>query len=161
MKKKAVIAALTAALNRSLEVIEASARDAHAAATHEEAKPENDKDTRALEAGYLAGAQRARAAELKRALDALAAMQPPDEAPEGPVRPLSLVTLHEESTGQTQRVFLCPYGAGVTLEGPEGPIQVVTLKAPLGAALIDQSVDEEVQVELGGRRRVLTILSIA
>src|SRR5438105_1526107 len=49
----------------------AAQRDAQKAATHEEAKPENDKDTRALEQSYLARGQAERVLALERSDNAL------------------------------------------------------------------------------------------
>src|SRR4029079_11978947 len=69
--KKALIASLCEQLAEKQRTIEVAAEAAREAATHEESKPENDKDTRALEASYLAGAQAARARELKAVLNAL------------------------------------------------------------------------------------------
>ena len=62
--KKALVATLVEKLDNELANMKRAAKDAREAATHEEAKPENDKDTRALEASYLAGAQAARVREL-------------------------------------------------------------------------------------------------
>lgn len=52
---------LIAALERTLELLERAHADAAEGATHEEAKPEDDKDTRALEQSYLARGQAQRA----------------------------------------------------------------------------------------------------
>ena len=57
-------------MHREVEVLTAAARSTHEAATHEENKAENDKDTRAIEAGYLAGAQADRVRELQGAITA-------------------------------------------------------------------------------------------
>ena len=68
MTKAALKAELIAALTVALD----TARRAHAAAiegaTHAEAKPENDKDTRGLEQSYLARGQAQRVAELEAGL---------------------------------------------------------------------------------------------
>lgn len=161
MTKSEVVNALRAELEHALEVIEASARDAHAAATHPDAKPENDKDTRSVESSYLAGAQAQRAMELSRAMETLASIPVSDDGPDGPVRALSLVTLEDEASGQTQRVLVSPAGAGVTLETPDGKVQVVTTRSPIGAALMGQEVGAEVVVDLGGRKRTLSVVAVA
>src|SRR5271170_3871202 len=63
--KRALVAELRADVARSIAVLTRAAGEARVAATHEEAKPENDKDTRAVEAAYLAGAQADRARDLE------------------------------------------------------------------------------------------------
>jgi hypothetical protein len=50
-------AELVTILEGTLAGLERAHADARAGATHEEAKPENDKDTRALEQSYLARGQ--------------------------------------------------------------------------------------------------------
>ena len=62
--KPALKAELLALLGAHLETLERAHRAACEGATHEEAKPENDKDTRALEQSYLARGQAARIDEL-------------------------------------------------------------------------------------------------
>src|SRR5258707_8534043 len=69
--KRAIVVAIQEQLAAEIAVLTRAARDAHEAATHEEAKPENDKDTRSVEAAYLAGAQAERARDLERTASAL------------------------------------------------------------------------------------------
>src|SRR5579871_2411359 len=59
---------LLARLETDLETLERALRATRAGATHEEAKPENDKDTRALEQSYLARGQALRVEELRAAV---------------------------------------------------------------------------------------------
>src|SRR5271163_799711 len=61
-------------LAADLEVRERAHKAALEGATHEEAKPENDKDTRALEQSYLARGQAARIQELREGLTAVEAL---------------------------------------------------------------------------------------
>lgn len=69
--KSAVVAAVLAKLEQELAQLRLSAKAAESAATDEESKPENEYDTRALEASYLAEAQLQRVAALERAVKAL------------------------------------------------------------------------------------------
>ena len=69
--KKNLNAELVAMLEGTLATLEAAHADARAGATHEQAKPENDKDTRALEQSYLARGQAMRIETLKAGLSAL------------------------------------------------------------------------------------------
>src|SRR6185312_1477108 len=66
--KKRLIEAFMAQLESDLIAMKESARATHEAATHEESKPENEYDTRGLEAAYLAGAQAKRAGEIDEVL---------------------------------------------------------------------------------------------
>ena len=64
-EKQAIVDAIRAVLEQEIANLTAAALATREGATHEDAKPENDKDTRAVEAGYLAGAQAKRVRELE------------------------------------------------------------------------------------------------
>jgi transcription elongation GreA/GreB family factor len=131
----------------------AAARAAHRAAvegaTHAEARPENDKDTRGLEQSYLARGHAQRVGELEHALAQLAAWEPRAFVDE----PVTLGALVRVAEAGRERVFLLAgYGGGATL----GDVTVLTPTAPLGRALLGRSADDD--LELGARQ--LTILAI-
>jgi NADH dehydrogenase/NADH:ubiquinone oxidoreductase subunit G len=151
--KTHAIDALRAAIARDLAALEAAALAAHEAATHPEAKPENDKDTRALEAGYLAGAQSARAAEVKRALA---------ELERAPSASFTLYTLCEQAAGKAQHsvVLLSPWGGGSKVVVDGVVVAVVSPHSPLGAALAGRRTGDVLELELGPRRRELEVLDI-
>src|SRR6188768_3098485 len=105
--------ALLAKLEGELTTMRRAAKDAREAATHEEAKPENDKDTRALEASYLAGAQAARVREIEVAMKGIEGMRLLDLAGGKPIQASAIVTLEDEE-GDRTTFFLAPYGGGTT-----------------------------------------------
>jgi transcription elongation GreA/GreB family factor len=150
--KERAIAALRASLAADLAALDAAARAAHDAATHPEAKPENDKDTRALEAGYLAGAQSARAAEVKRALTGIE---------RAPTSAFTLLTVQEHSRGTDVRttMLLAPAGGGQKVVVEDVVVAVVTPQSPLGAALVARGAGDVVEVEAGGRVRTLVVVA--
>src|ERR1035438_3932154 len=75
LEKTALKAQLVAALAADLVLRERAYRSAREAATHEEAKPENDKDTRALEQSYLARGEALRIEELRSSLAGVGALR--------------------------------------------------------------------------------------
>src|ERR1044071_8171647 len=91
-----------------------AAYDAARAATHEEAKPENDKDTRALEASYLAAGQAERVRELESAGKMIRGLSIRELAEDAPIQASSVVTL-EDDDGARSIFFMAPYGGGTTL----------------------------------------------
>lgn len=137
-----------------------AATRAHAAAIegafHEEAKPENDKDTRGLEQSYLARGQAQRVAELEAAVAAVSALALRTFGPGDPAALSALVTLDDD--GEPKRLFLAPAGGGSALAGD---VQVVTPSSPLGRAVLGKRVDDEVELRLPGKLRTLTVLAIA
>jgi transcription elongation GreA/GreB family factor len=155
-------ATLRAELMTRLGEMLANARAAHAAAvegaTHGEAKPENDKDTRGLEQSYIARGQAARVVELEHALaliDKLPFAPWPDDAP---IAAGALVTAREGT--RQQRYFIAGAGGGEVLAG--GTVQVVTPSSPLGRALCGKRVSDEAELRgPGGAARELTIDDVA
>jgi transcription elongation GreA/GreB family factor len=143
-------------LAADLATRERAHRAAREGATHEEAKPENDKDTRALEASYLARGEARRVEELKVSLAEVQSM------PLGALRagdPAALGALvRAEENGEAIVLWLAPYGGGSRLA--EGTVQIVTPKSPLGRAIIGKRAGEECEVRLAGRNRLLVIESV-
>jgi transcription elongation GreA/GreB family factor len=153
MDKAALKAELVENLLRALEQARAAHASAVEGATHDEARPENDKDTRGLEQSYLARGQAQRVAELEAAVsDASAlALRRCDRGGMG-----ALVTIEDD--GEERVYFIAPHGGGTVLAGS---VQVVTPSSPLGRALAGKRVDDEIELELRGKKRTLTVASIS
>ena len=146
--------ALKTALLALLEGQLATARAAHAAAAegafHEEAKPENDKDTRGLEQSYLARGQAARVAELEHAIVTVTALT---TATSTRVALGALVTIDED--GNERTLYIAPAGGGLSLA--DGAVTVITPASPIGRALLGKVVDDDAEVG----KRTLSITAIA
>jgi transcription elongation GreA/GreB family factor len=154
LDKKALKAELLAVLEKTLATLEAAHADTREAATHEEAKPENDKDTRALEQSYLARGQAMRIESLKAGVAATGAMS---LAKTETVKAGALVEVEDEDA-EALRYYLAPEGGGTKLKGG---VLVVTPASPLGAALLGKRAGDEVELTLGGKKRVLALTSVA
>jgi transcription elongation GreA/GreB family factor len=156
--KKSLLAQIVGKLETELNALRASAAAAHDAATHAENKPENQYDTRGLEASYLAGAQDARATELQSALDLIRATLPQDFRTDQPVGLSAVVELTNEQT--IVRYFIVQVAGGYSLKSPEGQVLTITPQTPLGRALIGKRVGDEilVQISKGDRAYELTHL---
>ncbi|HEY2513874.1 MAG TPA: GreA/GreB family elongation factor, partial [Polyangiaceae bacterium] len=139
-----------------LAVRERAYEVARVGATHEEAKPENDKDTRALEQSYLARGEALRVDELKQALADVQSMRLRDFQ-EGDAAALGALVSLEDEAGTTLS-WLAPHGGGTRLAG--GAVQVVTPKSPLGRALLGKCAGDECEVVLAGRTRTLTVVRV-
>ena len=154
--KQALKAELLARLGADLETLELAYRATREGATHEEAKPENDKDTRALEQSYLARGQAARIDELRAKIAGVAAL--PLRAFEGrPVALGALVTIEEN--GEESMLLLAPGGGGSHLA--DGTVQVVTSPSPLGRALLGKRAGDGVEIVLAGKARAMQIVRVA
>jgi transcription elongation GreA/GreB family factor len=148
-------AELVALVKAELEAIERAHRATREGATHEEARPENDKDTRALEQSYLARGQAARVEELRAALADVTSL-PLRDFVDAPAALGALVTIDED--GRESTLFLVPAGGGARLDA--GAVHVVTPRSPLGRALLGKREGEEVEVTLAGRTRAICVVRV-
>ncbi len=147
-------AELLRTLTQTLTALEAAHADTLAAATHEEAKPENDKDTRALEQSYLARGQAARVEALRAGLKAVGAMKV--DAAAGVVGLGAVVEADED--GEPRLFFVAPEGGGTRLA--KGRVLVVTPKSPLGDALVGKRVGDVVEWVAAGKSRSAEVLAV-
>ncbi len=145
LNKSELIQMMIKSLESDLEGLIFAAQATHEAATNEESKPENEYDTRALEASYLAGAQSKRAQEIEEALSYCRALKVKNFSKEDPISVSALIELHSES--KTQIVLLMPKGGGLTLESNGLKVKVVTGQSPLGQAIQGQKLGSVITVE--------------
>lgn len=159
LDKRALIQKLREDIARSVAVLTRAANEAREAATHEEAKPENDKDTRAVEAAYLAGAQAERARDLERAAASLASLDLRRFEPDDPISAGALVRVDQ---GDAEHwYFLAPQGGGLKAELDGETVQVITPQSPLGRELLGKSVGDAVEVRVAGKLRSYEITETA
>jgi len=156
VNKASLRAELLARLGADLETLERAHRATCEAATHEEAKPENDKDTRALEQSYLARGQAARIEELRAGVAGVKAL-PSRDVEDERVMLGALVTVEED--GRESMLLLAPAGGGAHLA--ENTVQVLTPPSPLGRALLGKLAGDEVQIVVAGKARTLRVLRVA
>ena len=158
-KKKKLVAKVAAHVDGEIETMRKAALDAAEGATHAEAKPENDKDTRALEASYLAAGQAARFRELMAARKQLDGLELLELKKSAPICASAVVTVEDEDE-KASTWFMLPWFGGVTVELDGKKVQVVTPPSPLGAALLGKTVGDAIEVPGKGGKRELTITEV-
>ena len=154
--KRALRDELASQVAADLDALERAQAVTREGATHEEAKPENDKDTRALEQSYLARGQAMRVEELRTGLAEVSAMPLRALDADAPIGLGALVAI--ELDDEPRLIFVAAYGGGTALAG--GTVQVVTPRSPLGSALLGKRADDDAEVDVGGRRRALVVLRV-
>jgi transcription elongation GreA/GreB family factor len=158
VNKRAIVDQVIASLRREVDAALAAAKATREGATHEENRPENDKDTRAIEASYLAGAQAERVADLRRALETLSSLRLRSFASGEPIAISALVTLEGASA---QVVYLIvPEGGGQHAEVDGTRVLLVTPRSPLGAALVGRTVGDDVSVQTQGGARSYEVVAV-
>lgn len=146
ISKDEVLRALRELVEADLARAVEAQRETQRGATHEEAKPENDKDTRALEATYLARGLAERVVALENATAALAALKLRSFDADTPIALGALVTLAPEH-GPAASYFIVPGGGGLKLTVGSHTVTTITLDAPLGRALLGAYQGDEVSVQ--------------
>jgi transcription elongation GreA/GreB family factor len=156
--KRALVEAAKAELSAAIAALTASADATREGVTHEETKQEDPKDTRGLEASYLARGQAQRVVETQDELSRLHAMELPDFDDDAVIVLSAVVTLDVD--GQERHYFLVPGGGGteVTVDGVS--YQLITPTTPLGRALIRREVGDCFELKVAGNTRECEIIAV-
>ncbi|WP_413581722.1 hypothetical protein [Bdellovibrio sp. HCB288] len=158
MDKKKLIEHIRGELEKDLANLTAVAKATIEAVTHEESKPENEYDTRGLEASYLARGQAKRIAEIKELLVILKHVVVKDFGPDDKIAGTALIEV--EHNGKTSMLFMMTHGGGVNVDFDDKRIQIVTPSSPLGEALLDLYEGDVAIVEQGDQVREYDIISV-
>lgn len=138
----ALVSALTQRLALELDTAVAAAAIARDEATSEHSKAENKYDTRAIEAGYLAGAQARRVTALRTSLGRFRVILDQRLAE----RSVRVFGLRSPEHAEHVLYVLAPAGAGTTFEHGGQVFRVVTPESPLGRGLVEADVDDVVAI---------------
>jgi hypothetical protein len=147
---------LVAQLEAQLATLERAYAASREAATHDEAKPENDKDTRALEQSYIARGQALRVEEMRACVVDVKSLPAHPLSPGSPARIGALLSLEENE--EILVVYLAPHGGGCSLAA--GAVQVVTPKSALGRAVLGKCAGDDCEAHVAGRIRELVVVSV-
>ncbi len=148
MDKQTLKADLLKLLDDDIEAALASSRSAQETASHEDNQPENQYDTLALEAAYLAHGQSERILRLQKERIALAKWPLPDGT-ETVVRNGSVVHLLSEED-ESRWLFITPVG-GYQLKGEGHKILVISQQTPLAKKLLGKEEGEVVDLTFNGK----------
>jgi len=113
-------------------------------ATHEENKPENDKDTRALEQSYLARGQAQRVVELQSELNQLKALELRLFTAQTAIALGALVAVDDER--EVVHYFIAPAGGGLRVTLGSVEVRVVTPQSPIARALLGKLEGDDLEL---------------
>lgn len=147
MDKPTLKAALLTRLDDDIDAALASSRSAQETASHEDNKPENQYDTLALEAAYLAHGQSERILRLQKERISLAKWPMPEKG-EPLVRNGSLLKLMSEDD-ETRWLFITPVG-GYQLLAEGQKILVISQQTPLAKKLMGKEEGEALDLTFNG-----------
>ncbi|MFQ3175668.1 MAG: transcription elongation GreA/GreB family factor [Psychromonas sp.] len=145
MNKKQVHKQLILALEATYQGAVNAAQRAYNTATNNENVAENKYDTLALEASYLAQGQARRVAECAQDLAAFEKLNSSSTSKLG----LGALVLLRDLDDNEKYIFYGPSAGGLKVQFAEKEIVVVTPGSPLGAAIKDRSVGDDVSLFIG------------
>ncbi|MBL4797124.1 MAG: hypothetical protein JKY50_06910 [Oleispira sp.] len=169
--KQELLSQLLSHLQQDIDATLRAVNEAHALASHEQSKPENQYDTLALEAAYLAHGQSERIAELQRQMmllnqfDFSAGNEGSNDDSRITVGALVCIEGTEESAkesadsskSQQQWLWLLPVSGGVLLESE---IRTITPEAPLAKKLMGIYVGDEFVLNLGHKKKQFEVIEL-
>lgn len=158
MDKKKLIEEILKKLESERLILIEAARATYEAATHEESKPENEYDTRGLEASYLAGAQAKRVKDIEEMIAFCRNLEIKKFSDKSPIGASALVQV--DYNGKKSYVFLMPKGGGTLVSFEGKNIQVIAPNSPLGASLIGLKAGDVAMVETENDVKEYEILSV-
>lgn len=158
MNKKEILQSIIASLEQDLRVVTDATRAAYEAATHEESRPEDQYDTRGVEASYLASAQSQRATDLERMIVGLKNFLLKPFSDSDAIATGALIELEQDD--KTLWIFLLPSGAGISVPFDGKQIAVVTPASPLGQELVDRKCGDGFSLKAKGASKEYNITKV-
>ena len=152
-----------------LKAVTDSMQSAYDETTHEDSKQEGKYDTRAIEAGYLAGAQAERAKLLESDIETIERlknsierdMKQHDQTEKETTSLGDVVVLSDELGNKNDKLVVllpCLGGFEVTLEGVS--VTSITSKSPLGLKLSKAMLDDEISLSFANEQLSYVISAI-
>jgi len=154
--KRRILDALLGEMESEVQKLLAAAEATYRGATHAEAKPENSKDTRALEASYLARGQAKRVEETNEEITRLRFVELRAYGDDDPIGSSALVDVEIDGE-RVERLFLVPVGGGRTVELDGSTIRVVTTASPVGRGLLGKQTGDDFTLRIAGKTREYVI----
>lgn len=158
LSKKELIAHFVEQLTTEIALLKEATRATLDAATNEESQPENQYDTFALEASYLAGAQSKRVAEMLEVLSLFKSMSFKEFNSKDAIDMTALIDI--KINGKESHLLMMPKGGGVNLKHGNSVVQIVTPSSALGETILGLSVGDDAEFEVGPQVKECEILAI-
>ncbi len=156
MNKENILSYLKDQLQTEFDKAKEAYETSRAHATNGELKSEGKYDTRSIEAGYLAGAQKKRVDELESEIKLLDEIDL--KLPSNTVSVGSLVEI--EFNNMTRHYFISSTSGGTMMKTDEGVVLVISAFSPIGVEVIGLSSGDSFEVEIQGDTREYTVRSI-
>lgn len=157
--KEQLLQTLVERVKRDLQEASLAALATSAGAKDESMKSDGKYDTRAIEAGQLAGAQLRRVEELKLELQMLEEMPRRSFSGDDEIALGALVDLKHQ--GQTRRYFLCSTAGGTMLEAGGQAVLVISVFSPIGDAALGLKRHDTFELETPSNKRLYEVVGVS
>ena len=158
MNKREILLKLEELLLKNIEKAEEIFRSSHEYTTKGDIKSDGKYDTRATEAGYLAGAQKRRVEELKNDLNRLKALPIKSLSSDHGVAVGALMEL--ECDKRVSHYFISPSSGGETLKIEETSIQIISPNSPISIAAFGLNQEDSFELETPRGLKVYYIVGL-
>ncbi len=160
MNKKAILQKIIDDLTARVTLHVDAARAAHAEATDEENKAEDQYDTRGLEAAYLAAGQSRQTAETEQAIRDYQGLEVRKFNPKDAVDLGALVDLQAKGE-EPSLYFVGPSAGGTEVVHEKRTILVITPQSPLGEQIVGRKQGDKLKIRIAGEKNEYQILAVS
>ena len=150
---------IIAQLEHELATALSASEDAHSTATHSENIAENKYDTLAVEAAYLAHGQSMRIVEIRESIHLYQHFKRPLFTPQSSIQLGAIVDI-ENDNGEIHYFFIGPAAGGLQVNYQNSSIRVITTGTPLGKALLNKHIDDEISLTVNNHIQTYTMINI-
>lgn len=141
-----------------LKAAEEVAESAQSYKSSDDMKSEGKYDTRAIEAGYLAGAQEKRVEELKLEVQMLEELPTREFKTDEEITVGALIELSVNERTQTYFISSTAGGSMLNIDGK--PILVISVFSPIGAACVNLVAGDSFELETPSESREYEVMSV-
>ncbi len=157
MNKKELIEDLLRQLNLELDKAKAAYKTAKSTTQDPDFKSESKWDTRSIEAGYLAGAQKVRVDELEMDVNAIEELATASLDKKPSVGIGSLVEIKHNDAAR--KYFIAPAAGGYMINIEGEVALVISVFSPIGNEVLDLTDGDIFEVETAGKTREYEVIS--
>ena len=157
MNKKNLLLKLIENLNNELDKAKEAYETAKFMTQDPEAKAESKWDTRSIEAGYLAGAQKKRVDELEMDVKMIEELAGEKHSKKKTVAIGSLVDI--KFNGNVRKYFIAPTAGGTMVNIGGNIALVISVFSPIGNGVLDLEAGDSFEVEMKDGNREYEVIS--
>jgi len=157
LNKKLIIEKLIEQLNVELDKAKGAYATSKNLTQDSEFKAESKWDTRSIEAGYLAGAQKVRVDELEMDVKMIEDLGDEKNNKKSTIGIGSLVEIN--LNGNSKKYFIAPTAGGTMINIDGEVLLVISVFSPIGNAVMDLVGGDSFELEMGGTNREYEVVS--